>query len=265
MARTPRLWLNQMACGTTGIWGAGMQGELRDSHRQVSAVWPTTALPRTVGNENSTRSIGELVRAAQHGSNAAFDELQVLYRQRLFRQIVAITGNREDAEDALQDALLRAFVKLQSFEGRSHFYTWLSRIAINSALMKIRKRRQRAEIALECSIGAEGEPLPLEVSDTALNPEQICDLRQRVQKTFSAIKRLEPSLRSVIQIGVAEGLSMEEIAQALYITEPAAKARLHRARRRLRSSKFVRELGAHQVSALQVSTRSIVGPDSALA
>ncbi|HCT62011.1 MULTISPECIES: sigma-70 family RNA polymerase sigma factor [Acidobacterium] len=234
-----------------------MQREFHDVGRHAIPARFDKPFSESASTDDPPQSISTLVLAAQQGSHAAFDQLQLLYRHRIFRQIVAITGNREDAEDALQDTFLRAFVKLQSFEGRSQFYTWLNRIAINSALMKVRQRRHQAEIAMERTAGPEDEPLTFEVRDNALNPEQICDLRQRLQKTMSAIERLEPTLRSVMRTGLAEGCSIGEIAQALEITQSAAKTRLHRARRKLRNLKVIKECGPHSIGTLQTRDRNI--------
>src|SRR5271163_2522748 len=114
----------------------------------------------------------ELVAAARAGSNAAFEELQSRYSRRLYRRIQFITRNHEDAEDALQETFLHAYLALDSFEGRSQFASWLTRIAINSALMVLRRRRTRAEVPFEPS-SESGEPaLTVDVRDTTLNPEQ---------------------------------------------------------------------------------------------
>src|SRR5258708_206732 len=99
-------------------------------------------------HENALRS-EQLVSAAQAGSSSAFGELRDIYSPRVYRQLLTITKNREDAEDALQDAFLRAYLAIHAFEGRSTFYSWLTRIAINSALMILRKRRTRPEISFD--------------------------------------------------------------------------------------------------------------------
>jgi RNA polymerase sigma-70 factor (ECF subfamily) len=175
----------------------------------------------------------ELVRAAQAGSSAAFAELQRLYSRRLYSAIMRITKNREDAEDALQDSFLQAFLFLCRFEGRSSFYSWLKRIGINSALMILRRRRNRAEVSLELPSDTPGEFSQLEIRDCNLDPEQICDQRQRWDHAVQSLERLEPSLRAAIQLQLTHDCSLKEIAQTLSITEAAVKARLYRARRRL--------------------------------
>ena len=178
----------------------------------------------------------ELVAAAQAGSNAAFEELQNLYTRRLYRRIFSITRNREDAEDALQDTFLRAYIKLKTFERRSGFNTWLTRIAINSALMTLRKRRTRGEMPLGQSSESGGDAALLDVRDPTLDPEQICDQRQRCLGMIRAIQKLDPKLRSAIQVWTTQDCSMKDVARTLDVSLGSVKARLHRARRRLRRS-----------------------------
>src|ERR1700761_4481348 len=96
-----------------------------------------------------------LVAAARSGSPAAFTQLREICAQRVYRKLLAITKNREDAEDALQDTFLQAYMALHTFEERSSFYTWVTRIAINSALMVLRRRRTRAEISYDGPTDAE--------------------------------------------------------------------------------------------------------------
>jgi RNA polymerase sigma-70 factor (ECF subfamily) len=167
------------------------------------------------------------------GSTAAFDELQRMYSARLYRMIFRITRNREDTEDALQDTSLRAYVALQHFEGRSSIYSWLTKIAINSALMILRRRRSRSGALLISSSHEEDGFVPMEIKDSAPNPEQVFDLRQRCKDLSHAIRTLEPKLRTPIELQLAGELSMKDIAEALNLSMPAVKARLHRARARL--------------------------------
>lgn len=174
-----------------------------------------------------------IMAAAQAGSAAAFNELQRMYSSRLFRTILRITRNREDAEDALQDTFLHAYVALHRFEGRSSVYSWLTRIAINTALMLLRKRRTRPE-TLWISSSDEGHGYRLlEVRDTACNPEQLCDLGQQSERLLHAIRKLEPSLRRAIETQLSGEHSLKEIAEIMNISVAAVKARLFRARARL--------------------------------
>lgn len=184
-------------------------------------------------NQGMTKSDEELLRAAREGCHSAFAELQNIHSRRLYRQILSIIKNREDAEDALQDTFLRAYRALPSFEGRSSFSTWLTRIAINSTLMILRKRRLHPEALFDSLSGAEDEGPSLDVRDHALSPEQLYDQRQRCDAVLGAIERLEPILRNALSIRVSQGNSIQEIAAHLGVSSAAVKARLNRARKRL--------------------------------
>ena len=186
----------------------------------------------------------QLVSEAQAGSSESFAQLQSLYRRKLYNTIVAITKNREDAEDALQDTFLRAYMALRHFEGRCSVYTWLTRIAINSALMILRRRRVRGKLFSDSLSDESDCNHPLDTRDAALNPEQMWVQKQHWTNVLYAIKRLEPKLRAPIQLLLARECSVIEIAQTLDITVAAVKSRLYRARRRLSSSKLIRQRNA---------------------
>jgi RNA polymerase sigma-70 factor, ECF subfamily len=181
-----------------------------------------------------------LVAAARSGSSAAFAELREIYARRVYWKILNMTKNREDAEDALQDTFLRAYMALHTFEERSSFYTWITRIAINSALMILRRRRTRSEVSYDSPSETE-EAIPgFEFKDTAPSPEHICVHRQRYDCMLRSIWNLQPRLREVIQMQMMDDRSIREIAQALEISEAAVKSRLSRARARLVSAHAVR-------------------------
>lgn len=175
----------------------------------------------------------ELISAARIGSPDAFEELYETYSRRLYKTIIAITKNPEDAEDALQDTFLRAYLGIGTFEGRSSIYSWLTRIGINSALMILRRRRNRPEVLFEAPTDGRGDGSWFEFRDSAPSPEEICDLRQQRTRILHAIGKLDTTLRTPIQIRVTQEWSVKQIGQALNISEVAVKTRLHRARRRL--------------------------------
>jgi RNA polymerase sigma-70 factor (ECF subfamily) len=175
----------------------------------------------------------EIVSASEGGSPVTFEELHAVYSRRLYKTTVAITKNPEDAEDALQDALLRAHLALHTFKGGSSIYSWLTRIAINSALTLLRKRRARPEVLFDLQPDDRGETIFFEVRDSAPNPEDAYDLHQRQLQTLRAIQLLEPGLQAPIRMQLMHGWSLREISRALKISEAAVKTRLHRARRRL--------------------------------
>jgi RNA polymerase sigma-70 factor, ECF subfamily len=182
-----------------------------------------------------TRREDEIVSAARAGSPAAFAELHAIYSRRLFNTIIAITGSREDAEDALQDTFMRAYLAIHTFEGRSTIHSWLTRIAINSALMVLRRRRARARIFFDPPADAELETFQFEMKDSEPNPEQAYHLHQLRMKLLRAIGRLGRSLQEPIRMQLVRDSSIEEIARVLNTSEGAIKTRLHRARRRLRA------------------------------
>ena len=174
------------------------------------------------------------VTTAPHAcSTTTIEELQRAYSSRLFQTILRITKNWEDAEDALQDTFLRAYLALDGFEGRSSAYSWLTRIAINSALMLLRRRRSRPEALLVCSFQEGDGDCALELRDSASSPEQLCDIRQRRDQLLRAIRKLESPLRAPIEAQLEREYSVKEVAEALNISVAAVKARLYRARLRI--------------------------------
>jgi RNA polymerase sigma-70 factor, ECF subfamily len=174
-----------------------------------------------------------LVLAARSGCRSAFNELWNLYSRRVYSTVLNITKNRQDAEDALQDSFFRAFLALESFEGRSSFYSWVTRIAINSALGMLRKRRCRPESSAAPTFEHEEDRTPREFIDLAPGPEQMYDQDQRCARLMQAIQKLPANLQEIVQTRLTEECSVKEVASRLNISVPAAKSRLHRARTRL--------------------------------
>jgi RNA polymerase sigma factor (sigma-70 family) len=170
-----------------------------------------------------------LVEAAKQGHSVAFAELSERYRQKLFRVAQRITRNSEDAEDAVQDTFLRAFVHVTDFDGRSSFGTWLTRIAINSALLILRKRRPSFEIATDYNDAFGADGLRYDISDRGPNPERRYAQNEEESILKKAIQSLRPTLRVAIQIQLQE-CSMRETAEALDISLCATKGRLLHAR-----------------------------------
>ena len=178
---------------------------------------------------------GDVVARAQLRSEAAFEQLVDQYKRRAFRVAWKITSNHEDAEDVVQNAFVKAFQNLPDFRGDSRFYTWLLRITINEALMKIRRRRSN-EVSIDGSKGPDDSSASIEIKDQAANPEQQCS-QYEVQRILAAnINDLEPPFRAVLLLRDVEGLSTKQTAQALDLTSSAVKTRLQRARTRLRKS-----------------------------
>ena len=187
--------------------------------------------------EQVVTAIDDIVEEAQAGSSAAFEKLYTLYSRRLYKTILSITRNPHDAEEALQDTFLRAYRAINKFEGKSQVYTWLTRIAINSALMVLRKQRIRPHVSVAFRLDELSEAAALEVKDSAPNPEELCVQRQHQLKTLNAIRRLKPKLQAPIRMQLMDGRSVKEISQALNISEAAVKSRLCRARQQLATSR----------------------------
>jgi RNA polymerase sigma-70 factor (ECF subfamily) len=179
----------------------------------------------------------QLVSEAKAGSKDAFSELQNLYSRRLYNTVLRITKNHEDAEDVLQETFLRVHLALGGFEGRSSFYSWATRIAINSALMVLRRRRARPEFSFDLSSG-EGYDVPhFEIKDSSPNPEQIYHEREQLRRILHSIDNLQPKMQETIQLSMDRECSMKEIARTLGISVASAKSRLYRARRHIASKR----------------------------
>jgi RNA polymerase sigma factor (sigma-70 family) len=185
-----------------------------------------------------------LVAAAKSGQRAAFDQLCKYSSGRILRATYRITRNQEDAEDALQEAFLNAFVHLKDFDGRSNFSTWLTRIAINSALMILRKRRQGREILVDQFAERDAAGPVWEISDPNPGPETNYAREEREKLLWGAIEELRPSLRKVIEFQLSRDCPMKKTAGKIGISVCAAKSRLFHAKTALRKSLRAKYAGA---------------------
>ena len=174
-----------------------------------------------------------LVAAAKDGDHQAYAELCRRHSKQIFRTVLRITRDVADAEDTLQEALLKAYIHIGRFEGRSAFSSWLTRIAINSALMLSRKKRSQPVYGFESGSDVDDFNLP-EPVETSRSPEESCIQNALENELAQAIRYLPPNLRVVMQIRYREEASVAEIAKMLGISEPAVKSRLLRARSKLR-------------------------------
>ncbi|HWO34528.1 MAG TPA: sigma-70 family RNA polymerase sigma factor [Candidatus Acidoferrum sp.] len=181
-----------------------------------------------------------LVEAAKNGHPSAFDTLCERYTRRVFRTAHRVTRNREDAEDAAQDALLRAFLHIRDFDGRSSFVTWLTRIAINSALMILRKRRTTAEVVTKDSDDLAATEQSYNIPDRALNPERRYLKNEQARVLKKAVQALRPSLREVVEIQQLQERTLQETAELMRISVAATKSRLLHARVALRKSTLLK-------------------------
>ncbi len=186
-------------------------------------------LPSTVVRDDEAR----LVSAAKAGDAGAFEELVNRYERKIFRLGMNITQNREDAEDVMQEAFLKSYTHLDRFQGDSRFYTWLVRIAVNEALMKLRKRRPN-QVSLDEPVIDGEDPVFREIEDWGPSPEQKFAQTELNEILNSVIGELDPIFRVAFLLRDVEGVSTEETAQILDISEAAVKSRLLRARLKLR-------------------------------
>ena len=190
-----------------------------------------------------------LVKMAKSGDVSAFEELSERHSRRVQKTVYRILGNWEDAEDVLQETLIRAFGHIAQFRGTCAFSTWLTRIAINSALMLLRRRRKQPETSVDGYAELLGDWRLMEFTDTAPDPERQCANREVEELLRFAILRLPRCYRAVFELYHSKDSSMIQVAETLGISVAAVKSRLYRARMTLRTS--LPELGLSTKSALQ--------------
>jgi RNA polymerase sigma-70 factor (ECF subfamily) len=179
---------------------------------------------------------GALVAAAKQGHKEAFAILVERHEQRIFACAMRITGNQQDAEDAVQQSLQKAFTHLPKFEGKSAFSTWLTSIAINEALMLLRKGRRLREVSIDESQGSEEAAPALEIPDSGPGPEISYSQREQQELLSAAMSQLRPNMREAIELRDLRELSVRETARVTGLSIPAVKARLFHARRKLREA-----------------------------
>ena len=175
-----------------------------------------------------------LVHASKRGDLAAFEKLVKRYDRKLFRIAQHLTHNREDAEEVVQEAFLKAFLHLGQFREDAKFSTWLTRIAMNQSLMMLRKRRPTREVSIDNDFHSDDGNLPIDFEDWAPNPEQLYRATQLCEILRATLQELGPGLRVVFVLRDIEGFSLQETAEALGLSVIAVKARSFRARLQLR-------------------------------
>jgi len=186
----------------------------------------------------------QLIAAAKTGRQAPFGELCKRHMKQVFYVTRRIIRNREDAEDAAQECFLNAFVHLKDFDGRSQFATWLNRIAINAALMKLRKNRRAREVPID-EPNSSSEPVAQrEFPYDAPDPEESCSLRERKQIVVSAISGLRPRARNVVELIHLQEHSIRETAQILGISTAAVKTRMFHAKIALLRMPLLQSVGS---------------------
>jgi RNA polymerase sigma-70 factor (ECF subfamily) len=177
-----------------------------------------------------------LVHATKRGSVAAFDKLVRRYDRRMLRIAQSVTHNREEAEDAVQEAFLKAYQKLDQFRENATFSTWMIRIVLNEALMKLRKQRTFREESLDGDSSNDSDALPRDVTDWSPNPQELYGATEFREILIKCLGRLQPALRVVFVLRDVEDLSISETCEVLNLSEAAIKSRLFRARLRLRET-----------------------------
>jgi RNA polymerase sigma-70 factor (ECF subfamily) len=207
---------------------AGSCRAIRGAQSLLNATDPKPLTSTVVRDDE-----GKLVSAAKAGDVVAFEELVNRYERKIFRLGMNITQNREDAEDVMQDAFLKSYQNLDRFQGASRFYTWLVRIAVNEALMKLRKRRPN-QVSLDEPLTDDGDAVFREIEDWGPSPEKKFAQTELNEILTSVIGELEPIFRVVFLLRDVEEVSTEETAHILGISEAAVKSRLLRARLKLR-------------------------------
>jgi RNA polymerase sigma-70 factor (ECF subfamily) len=193
-----------------------------------------TAESAQLGVRLETNGDLDLVQASKNGDVAAFEQLVKRYDRKLFRIAHSVTHNREDSQDAVQEAFLKAYQHLGDFRGDSQFSTWLIRITLNQSLMKLRKQRRTREVSLDEDFGTDEDMLPREVIDWAPNAEELYSVSELRNILIKTIEELRPILRAVFVLQDLEGLSTDQTAEVMNLSQSAVKSRLWRARLQLR-------------------------------
>jgi RNA polymerase sigma-70 factor (ECF subfamily) len=186
----------------------------------------------------------QLIAASKTGRTDPFGELCERHGKKVFRVVHRMMRNREDAEDAVQECFLNAFVHLKDFEGRSQFVTWLTRIAINAALMKLRKNRGAREVPLDDPNPSSEPVAQREFRHHAPDPEESCSVRERKRIVKSAISGLRPRARNVVELVHLQKHSIRETAQILGISTGAVKSRMFHARVALHRMPVLQSVGS---------------------
>lgn len=185
-------------------------------------------------NDLRVKDDASLVASAKTGDRAAFELLVERHERTVFFTALRITGNREDAQDIVQQSLQKAFVHLREFEGRSSFSTWLTRIALNEALMLKRSSRRSREVPLDDSDPTSETQVALETPDARPNPESSYSQCERKRLLLSAMNDLKPGMRRALLICDLDERSTKETAEILGLSVSAVKSRVNRGRRALR-------------------------------
>ena len=184
-------------------------------------------------HDETVRDEQRLIRLGLKGNQAALEALFARHSGALYQSALKLLGNPEDAEDALQEGMLSAFKNLRRFEGRSKFSSWLTRIVINAALMRLRSQRAHQTVSADQPLGEAELTLAEQLADPAPDPERLYAREEMRQLLDRNLTELSPEMRTAVRLRDIEGLSTQEAAEALGVPENTLKSRLHRARLQL--------------------------------
>ena len=174
-----------------------------------------------------------LLHLALNGDLEALGPLFASYMPQLYRTALRVAGTPQDAEDALQDGLLRAVSHLQEFAGRSRFSTWLTSIVTNAALMRLRRIHPDRVISIDQKLDREDQPLANRIADPRPNPEEMYARQERLQILERGLQTLPAAYRNAVRLRDVQGMSTKEAAEALGLPLGSLKSQLHRGRLKL--------------------------------
>jgi RNA polymerase sigma-70 factor (ECF subfamily) len=204
-----------------------MSAQSLENYNREGTGWSARRRP-------SAREEYAFLAAAKRGDSAAFEILCKQSANTVFHVARRMMRNNEDAEDVVQESFQQAFLHLKSFNGDSRFSTWLSRIAINAALMRLRKKHRLWDVSLDESAEIEEPSSRIDVEDQSLNPEQLYAQQERQRILSDALDELTPGMRKAIELRELDERSTEETARLMGISVGAVKARVFHGRRKLR-------------------------------
>ncbi|MGA0334031.1 MAG: sigma-70 family RNA polymerase sigma factor [Kiritimatiellia bacterium] len=175
------------------------------------------------------------VQEARQGDLSAFDYLMSKYQSRIYALLYNMTSNREDAEDLLQDVFLKAYKALPKFKGNSSFYTWVYRIAVNTAINYVRKRKRKQGLSLDhLDLGLERDPALVQLASQE-TPDRNLDLKDLQKKLKAALQTLSEKHRMVVVLHDIQGLPHREIGKILGVSSGTVRSRLFYARQQLQA------------------------------